>query len=487
VAPKWDPTAPARPVSVRAERVRNGAPDPVAWIDQLVPGGLRPFQRTFVRDLFRRSGGRRTYNAALLGLPRGSGKTELAAACALYLAFGEGRPESDVILSAPSREQAMHAFTSARRLLRRSEDLDARLKVQPGYRRIIDEATDSTIQLVSAEGRLQHGARPVAVVLDEMWALRDRELWEALVGGLAKREDSLLLCISTAGYDSESLLAEQCRRGESGEDPRFLYRWHGLAPGATDDYRSPATWRKANPALACRDPFLTAAGLEASLKKMREAEFRRWHLNQWTDSEDFWLSAEAWDACNGQPEIPEGSRGVVVAVDAAIRHDSTCAVLARRDQDGVVHAMFRFWEPAPGRDVDLGDVEDYVRETAKRYPRLRLVFDPYLFWRSAQILASEGIRGIEFPQTDSRMVPASEGLYEIVSAGQLRHGGHQVARRHALATAAKTTGRGVRIAKDDRRQANDAVVALAMAVDSLNRSPEQRSRYEEEGAAVLVV
>lgn len=471
--------------TLRAERVGNeGA---VAFIDPLIPGGLRPFQRRFVRDLFRRSEGRRSYDSALLGLPRGNGKTLLGAAIALYVAFGEGRLESEVILAAPSREQAMHAFTSARRLLRRSDELSARLKVQTGYRRIYDEGTDSVIQLVSAEGRLQHGLRPTAVLIDEMWALRDRELWEALVGGLAKREESLLLCISTAGYSDESLLAEECRRCASGDDARSLYRWFGLPKDSTEDWRSPQTWRKANPALACRNPFLTTAGLDASLKKMRESEFRRWHLNQWTDSEDFWLTAEAWDACSDPPEIPEGSSGVVLAIDAAIRHDSTCAVLARRDDDGVFHAMFRFWTPRPGHDVDLGDVEQHVRECAKRYPRLRIVFDPYLFWRSAQILASEGIVGLDFPQTDSRMVPASEGLYEALGAGALRHGGDATARKHALATAAKATGRGVRIAKDDRRAPNDAVIALAMAVDALNRVPQRRSRYEDEDAHVLVV
>lgn len=480
-----DGTRPAPPPrgSLRSEGVRNA----VAFIDPLIPGGLRPFQRAFVRELFRTSGDRPAYDAALLGLPRGNGKTELAAAVALFLAFGEGRPEAEVILAAPSREQAMHAFTSARRMLRRSEALEARLKVQPGYRRIYDERTDSVIQLVSAEARLQHGLRPTGVIIDEMWALRDRELWEALVGGLAKRPDSLLLAISTAGYSDDSLLAEECRRGEAGEDRRFLFRWHGLAKDAEADYRSAATWRKANPALACRDPFLTAAGLQASVVKMRESEFRRWHLNQWTDADQPWLTTEMWDACAEPAEIPEGSTGVVLAIDAAIRHDSTAAVLVRRDDDGTYHAAFRFWEPDRDRDVDLGHVEAYVREVGKRYPRLRIVYDPYLFWRSAQLLEAEGITGLEFPQNDSRMVPASEGLYAVVSGGLLRHGGDAVARRHALATVARSTPRGVRIGKDARRAPNDAVVALAMAIDALNRTSQRVSVWEDPEHRLLVV
>ena len=55
------------------------------------PFALRAWQERIVRRLFRmRKDGRRQYRTALLMLPRKNGKTELAAAIALYGLFGDG-------------------------------------------------------------------------------------------------------------------------------------------------------------------------------------------------------------------------------------------------------------------------------------------------------------------------------------------------------------------------------------------------------------
>ena len=86
------------------------------------------------------------------------------------------------------------------------------------------------------------------MIFDELHVQKKRDLFEALVGGLIKRPEPLLVCISTAGYDQNSLLAQECRRGEKGDDPRFLYRWHTVDEDLP--YDDPETWKIANPALA---------------------------------------------------------------------------------------------------------------------------------------------------------------------------------------------------------------------------------------------
>ena len=159
--------------------------------------------------------------------------------------------------------------------------------------------------MISAEGPLQHGLQPTCVIFDELWVQKKRDLFEALAGGLFKRPQTLLVCISTAGFDPNSLLAQECKRGEAGEDPRFLYRWE-QAPEALP-YDDPETWRIANPALRCDRPFMRLEGLEDDLRRMHENEFRRWHLNQWTASEATWITAEVWDACAGAPTLKPGA------------------------------------------------------------------------------------------------------------------------------------------------------------------------------------
>ena len=50
---------------------------------------------------------------------------------------------------------------------------------------------------------------PTCVIFDELWVQKKRDLFEALAGGLFKRDRALLICTSTAGYDPSSLLAER--------------------------------------------------------------------------------------------------------------------------------------------------------------------------------------------------------------------------------------------------------------------------------------
>ena len=222
--------------------------------------------------------GERVRTQALWGVPRGNGKTEIAAAIALYMLVADVR-RAEVYIAAGSRDQATLAFKAAKRMVQ-DGPLVKKVKVQPGYRRMSVPERDAHLHVISAEGPLQHGLQPTCVIFDELWVQKKRDLFEALAGGLFKRPQTLLVCISTAGFDPNSLLAQECKRGEAGEDPRFLYRWE-QAPEALP-YDDPETWRIANPALVCERPFMRLEGLEDDLRRMHENEFRRWHLNQWT-------------------------------------------------------------------------------------------------------------------------------------------------------------------------------------------------------------
>src|SRR4051812_13473359 len=169
---------------------------------------------------------------------------------------------AEVYIAAGSRDQATLAFKAARRMVE-SGKLAKVVRVLPGYRRMEVPQTDSTLHVISADGPLQHGLQPTCVIFDELWVQKKRDLFEALAGGLFKRDRALLICISTAGYDPNSLLAEECARGERDEDPRFFYQWNA-APTELP-YDDPKTWKLANPALSCKKPFMRIKGLEDDL------------------------------------------------------------------------------------------------------------------------------------------------------------------------------------------------------------------------------
>ncbi len=437
---------------------------PVPFIRDHCGLDLRRFQEEWLEELFREKNGERIYTQALWGQPRGNGKTEMAAAIALYMLCVD-QPRAEVYIAAGSRDQASLAFKAARRMVE-DGDLGDVVRVLPGYRRMEVKRTDSSLHVISADGPLQHGLQPSCVIFDELWVQKKRDLFEALAGGLFKRDRALLVCISTAGYDPNSLLAQECKRGEKGEDPRFFYEWHQADEELP--YDDPETWRKANPALSCERPFMRIKGLEDDLRRMHENEFRRWHLNQWTASEATWITPEIWDACDGEPQLMH-SLDTVLGVDASIRRDATAVATVQRHPDGVYHATFKVWQPKPNRDIDLEAVENHIREQASLYNVSAVCYDRQFMHRSQQTLESEGLPMKEFPQDNARMCPATHTVHEAVTSQRLRHGGHPIARQHALNAAVVETERGLRIKKTASSGPDDCAVALAMAVEWASR------------------
>ena len=85
-----------------------------SWAGQ--PFRLRDWQEAIVRQLFGTldGDGMRQYRTALLMLPRKSGKTELAAALALYGLLGDGEAGAEVVSAAADRDQAAEFSRRAR-------------------------------------------------------------------------------------------------------------------------------------------------------------------------------------------------------------------------------------------------------------------------------------------------------------------------------------------------------------------------------------
>jgi phage terminase large subunit-like protein len=113
-----------------------------------------------------------------------------------------------------------------------------------------------------------------------------------------------------------------------------------------------------------------------------------------------------------------------------------------------------------------------VRELAHEYDLRELVFDPWRFGQAAQELERERLVVTAFPQTDVRMIPASDRLYRAVVEQRLVLPDHDEFRQHAANTIAKHSRRGWRLDKPSLEQPNDSIIALCMALDAHENQPE---------------
>jgi phage terminase large subunit-like protein len=100
------------------------------------------------------------------------------------------------------------------------------------------------------------------------------------------------------------------------------------------------------------------------------------------------------------------------------------------------------------------------------------MFDPWRFGQAAQELERERIIVTAFPQSDSRMIPASARLHQAVIEKRLTVPDLEELRAHVANTIARHNRRGWRLDKPSLDAPNDSVIALCMAVEALENQPE---------------
>lgn len=442
---------------------------------------LRDWQRWLLQSLLeRRSDGRRRYRRALIGLPRKNGKSLLGSVLGLY-SLVEGGIGAEVYSAAGDRQQARIVFDEARWQVQNSPELSRVLKV---YRNVIEYPdTGGVYRVLSADGKLQQGLNPSTVIFDEVHIQPGDDLWDAMTLGSGARVDPLVVGITTAGFDLESLcgrLFQYGRKVAAGDvdDDTFGFFWWQAPDGCQVGDR--AGWGAANPGLG---DYLDPDDMASSAQQTPEPSFRRFRLNQWVRAEESWLPAGAWQACQGDARIPDGAR-VWVGVDVALYHDSTAVVVAWPRPDGKTAVQAEVWRP-DGDKLDVGDVMQHIRELADRLDLAAVAYDPRFFDVPAGMLQDEGIPMLEVPQTPERMIPACGFAWEQIVAGLVVHDGDPTLEDHVLSAARRQSERGWSLSKGKSKRKIDACIAMVLALHMAAQQQQGESVYESRGLLVF--
>lgn len=476
------------------------------WIGQRFT--LQPWQKELIYALFETEpNGLRRYRWALIGTPKKNGKTTLTAALGLYFLLGDGEPSPLVVCAAASEDQADLVFDAAKRMCELSPTLS---QVTERYEReiLVPSSPGARLKRLAAVAGANDGQNISAALLDELheWTgPKSEAVWNILTNGTGARRQPMVLQISTAGHDKQTILGRQYdygRKVESGElqDRRYFFRWW-QAPEELD-YRDPAAWRAANPSFGVT---VDAEFFEDQLTKKQQAVFERYFLDRWTAAAEAWLPHGAWDACQA-PELDlDPALPLRVGIDLSARRDATAVVCAQRRGERVVVRARAWSNPYPeghslhgGWRLNLVEVKNHLRELWHRFPEPtaeidgelfdgpEFSYDPWSFRESAAELTGEGLAMVEYPQHDSRMIPACSSLFELVSNQRLAHDGDPVLARHVAAAIAEQKPRGWRLSKPKGSRVQiDAVIACAIAAYRALEPAPERSIYEEPGAMAL--
>lgn len=488
------------------------------WSGQ--PFELAPWQRDgIMRPLFgwRRQDGARRFRTAYIEIPRKNGKSTLASALALYLLFADGESGAEVYCAAADRDQARIVFDQAKAMIEESSALRRRSKVYKNS--VVVPGTRSTYKVLSADAYTKHGLNAHGIIFDELHAQPNRDLYDVLTTSTGARAQPLMIMITTAGYDRNSICWEQheyARQLLDGviDDPSYFA--YIAAADETDDWIDPATWAKANPGIGATvfEDYLAEQCTRAQQAPAYQNTFRRLHLNQWTSQDSRWLDMAAWDNCAGS--LPDLSgRLCYGGLDLASTTDIAALVLCfppAADGDPYYLLPF-FWVPAdnliergrrdrvsydawardgliattPGNVIDYAYIRAQINALAQQYQLAEIAFDRWGAELLRQQLEEDGHTMAQMGQGFASMSAPTKELLRLVLSRGIVHGGHAVLRWMADNATARTDPAGnIKLDKGKSRQKIDGMVAAVMALDRATRNEGSGpSAYQDRGILVL--
>lgn len=394
-------------------------------------------------------------------LPRGQGKSGLAAAIGLHHIFMSGIEGARCAIVAQDERSAQRMLKTAARMVELNDELAARAVI---FRDRIEVPGNGSVMLsMPAEAHRVEGEDLSLAILDEVGFMR-HETFEAAVLSVGKSDTGgQVLAIGTPSppkWRELSPLHELVIRGRSEpDDPAFkLVEYSAPQDAPIDD---PATWAMANPAYG---DWLTEATISEQLKVSRESEFRRARLGQWMEhSAEPAFDPELWRKCERKGvRIPRGSK-VVVAFDGSLSGDSTALIVGSVSK--VPHLQLGgLWEPhKTGEEVNQAEVEERIKQLCREFKVVEIVADPFRFLGMLQRLDDDGYPVIKFDQSPRRQTPATLEFRAAVAHGKVTHSGERMFNTHMLRATLEEKQTGVKLVKPTKNEKIDLAVAALMA------------------------
>jgi phage terminase large subunit-like protein len=229
--------------------------------------------------------GFRRFRTAYLEVARGNGKSVLASISGLYSLSLDNPKGNEVSCFATTSNQARIVLDSSRAMARGNKSFLKATGTEVLAHCIKHDRSNSIMRARSSDHGSLDGLNDALSIIDELHAV-SQSLYDVVVSGLKKRRDSLLLCITTAGFDvdgvgyAQSQYAKRVALGELEDDQTFS-AVYTIDEG--DDIFDSSNWIKANPNFGISvDPI----AFEATARKARELQseldnFKTKNLNVW--------------------------------------------------------------------------------------------------------------------------------------------------------------------------------------------------------------
>lgn len=236
---------------------------------------------------------------------RKNGKTTELAADEIYMTAGDGEGSPETYNIATKLDQARKGFNECHKMIQQSPDLAKHFKKRKSD--LYFPANFGTIQPLASNTNSLDGLNAHCVTIDELAAIKNRDIYDLMKQSMSSRRQPLLNCITTNGFVRNSIFDSQyeyaCNVLDGKvKDDRFLAFIYELDD--RDEWDKEECWIKANPGLGTIKSidFLRDCVEKAKVDSAFKATVMVKDFNMKENSSATWLR---WDELNNETTFIE--------------------------------------------------------------------------------------------------------------------------------------------------------------------------------------
>lgn len=280
---------------------------------------------------------------------RKNGKTTELACDELYMGVGDGEGSPEVYNVATKHDQAVKGWNECWKMVQQSTDLSKHIRKRKSDLYI--NFNYGTIMALSSNTNGLDGLNAHMVTIDELAAIKNRDLYDLMKQSMGSRDQPLLNCITTNGFIRDNIFDSQYDYAcgvLDGKiiDERFLPFIYELDD--KDEWDREEMWIKANPGLGTIKKFdyLRNNVNKAKNDPAFKATVMVKDFNMKENSASAWLR---YDELNNETKFDikdMGFRYGIGCFDLAETTDlSSANILCKRKEDNNVYCISMYWIP----------------------------------------------------------------------------------------------------------------------------------------------
>jgi phage terminase large subunit-like protein len=149
--------------------------------------------------------GRRLITEWFILIPKKNAKSTIAAGIMMTALILNWRQSGEFTVIAPTIEVAGNAFSPARDMVQKDDELEDLMHIQSHVRTILHRGTNASLKVVAADSNTVSGKKSIGTLIEELWLFGKQAGAEAMfreaIGGLASRPEGFVIYVTTQSDD----------------------------------------------------------------------------------------------------------------------------------------------------------------------------------------------------------------------------------------------------------------------------------------------